>query len=749
MAKKIVLEFEIAGVKQQLKTFADLKEAIKASEEQLQSAEFGSDAFQKQLAAIEELKEAYKDLGKTAEQTAQEEADAAEKASKATADAAKEAAEKRQAAADDFEKFAKGLVDAAAGIAIAFGATDEEAQAMTANLLKFQGIATGVKGAIEAVGVVTKNWAAIQKILNAVLFANPIGLIVLGVAALAAGIYLLIKNIDSVITYFSDWRNAVLALLGPIGWLILAWKAFNDEQDEQESEREKAANKAHDNAKRAIDDIKKQHQEFVAGKEKENEGIELKIEMLENEGKSTYELRKQYAENNAAIVQDTLESTKKMLLAKQEEFRVLAELAGMTKDAYAESIGLDYEKLVTDANTLLDKLTLEYEVAQSRVTKIERDEQEKRADAAEENLSEKQRSILAMLEAEILMADTVREKADAEIAYIKKKNEFLLMDKKLTSGEIILIKEQEANDIEAIEDGVTKSQREQLEKQKAEFAKTYDANLQKAIDTNKKIDEANKKKIDDETSRIAELQGKYNEANITETDAVKQKYQQQQSDLREMLKYNIIDEGEYKKLSIQNKADEIAGKLDIASTYAAAVNKLANDIFVFADIIGKKDEASKLARAKRQFQIKKGLDIVEAGISGAKAVAQGISQFGPPPSPLGIAAIASAGFITAAQIAKIASAKFEGGGSSSTSTPSIPSSGGAAGSLNASASMSPQFNPQTLYAAGANTTNMTPFNSSAKEVGPVQPVVIQNNISLSEINAGNATLTNLMAATTI
>jgi hypothetical protein len=64
------------------------------------------------------------------------------------------------------------------------------------------------------------------------------------------------------------------------------------------------------------------------------------------------------------------------------------------------------------------------------------------------------------------------------------------------------------------------------------------------------------------------------------------------------------------------------------------------------------------------------VNIAEAGIDGAKAVTKAIAQFGPPPSPLGIAGIISAGAITGLQIAAIASRKFDGGGAGN--APSVP-----------------------------------------------------------------------------
>lgn len=81
--------------------------------------------------------------------------------------------------------------------------------------------------------------------------------------------------------------------------------------------------------------------------------------------------------------------------------------------------------------------------------------------------------------------------------------------------------------------------------------------------------------------------------------------------------------------------------------------------------------------AKRQFQRNKAMQLGAAAMDTASAVLKAIATFGPPPSPMGIAAIVSAGVIGAANIAKIASAKFEGtAGSISPPDISIPDMGG-------------------------------------------------------------------------
>lgn len=58
------------------------------------------------------------------------------------------------------------------------------------------------KGVLIAVAIATKVWAVAQGIFNAVMSANPISLIVIGIAALIAIIVLLVKNWDTVVAAF-------------------------------------------------------------------------------------------------------------------------------------------------------------------------------------------------------------------------------------------------------------------------------------------------------------------------------------------------------------------------------------------------------------------------------------------------------------------------------------------------------------------------------------------------------------------
>ena len=202
----------------------------------------------------------------------------------------------------------------------------------------------------------------------------------------------------------------------------------------------------------------------------------------------------------------------------------------------------------------------------------------------------------------------------------------------------------------------------------------------------------------------------------------------------------------------QAKADaiEAAYQQDIANNnytedQKKAKRKEASDaIAKIQDASNKAIDASNRDLAEKQFKRQKALNIVNAVINGAQAVLQAIANFGPPPSPLGIAGIAAAGIITAAQIAAIASQKFDGGSTgaaTSVSTPTIPDTTTSASSPIAGASTGgfTGFNQGVLgtpNGAGATGTTLNP-NPPAQRVYILESDITttQRRVSTLESNA--------------
>ena len=92
----------------------------------------------------------------------------------------------------------------------------------TGAMIKQKAIAAALMAKQFVVTAATKAWTAAQWLLNVAMNANPIGLIITGVAALAAGAYLIIKNWDKVIAFFQKLKDKLKGILTRIKQVIVA-----------------------------------------------------------------------------------------------------------------------------------------------------------------------------------------------------------------------------------------------------------------------------------------------------------------------------------------------------------------------------------------------------------------------------------------------------------------------------------------------------------------------------------------------
>ena len=118
---------------------------------------------------------------------------------------------------------------------------------------------------------------------------------------------------------------------------------------------------------------------------------------------------------------------------------------------------------------------------------------------------------------------------------------------------------------------------------------------------------------------------------------------------------------------VEEAAKAAEKKATIEQQYRDSVVALSEGIFAISNSLGKQDEKSKEARAKRQFNIQKAMNLAMAVIDGHKAITASLAAapvaIGPIPNPAGIASLTFAIATTAANIAKIASARYSGGAS--------------------------------------------------------------------------------------
>lgn len=161
-----------------------------------------------------------------------------------------------------------------------------------------------------------------------------------------------------------------------------------------------------------------------------------------------------------------------------------------------------------------------------------------------------------------------------------------------------------------------------------------------------------------------------------------------------------------------------------------AAQQLTDLFFAFKRRNMQKGSAEELAAAKKQFKINKALAITTATIQGVQGVLAAFSSGAAVPvvgAVLGPAYAVLAGVVAAANIAKIASAKFDEGGGGG--------GGGAVTSGGATPSV-PIPSPPTLNTPGANTNTGTTFDSTGKNTSATTPTINVNaTIGVDEINS--------------
>lgn len=143
-------------------------------------------------------------------------------------------------------------------------------------------------------------------------------------------------------------------------------------------------------------------------------------------------------------------------------------------------------------------------------------------------------------------------------------------------------------------------------------------------------------------------------------------------------------------------------------------------------------QEDKIKRA--QFNRDKALRLAQVGIDTASAIVKGIAEFGPPPSPAGIAAIASASIIGITQALAIANQQYQSG---TAPTPPQLGSGATGGGLTGASAST--FTANT----NAQTTDLTGFQQGQGQNIPVSQVVVlesditgtQNKVKLQEVKS--------------
>lgn len=420
-----------------------------------------------------------------------------------------------------------GAVGDVTSAMILLGGENESLEQMAANIEQALGVSMAFKGAIEG-------FSSAMKLFNNVLKANPIFLLAGVIAAVVAGAILLWNNFDKVKEAFQGvgiwvkdlidsmgaWKNVILALLGPIGWLVMAWDYFFGEQTKKLSEQQKREQELFEQRTKRGKEIAKQHQARLQQIKEESEAekeafddrqeiYDLDIARMEAEGKNSDALKRAKIEDQLEHERFVLESIQKQIDSWTKYYEDLFVLSGKSREDFIAQMkgqGIDLERLQQEALDLVEEQNRKLYQAETELIGFERQLREKNTKEVKEAVEEQKAAyrdlqaerldFLARLEAaENEFLDSQLSARDREINAVRDKY-FVLIEEAIQFGEDTAILEeaqrQRIKEINDRYDQEEKAAREQKEAEKlAAQIETIDKYQQRAEIALKAVEDFN------------------------------------------------------------------------------------------------------------------------------------------------------------------------------------------------------------------------------------------------------------------
>jgi len=595
-SKKYTFEVEFKvddkDIKKSISSLDDLKSTISELEKEASGMDLGSEAFEETKNKIDELKAKYGELSKS-QVAATKEAEAAETAS------IKAREEKYMQLGDNIEKFAKGVTDVFAGVMIAFGASGESAEEFQKTLAKGIGIATAVKGGIEAMfagykllGQVMPVVSAGVRLFNAALAANPVLLIVAGIAALVAGLA-----------------------------ALFSWLGSSEDASED--------------AAAAMEELGKQAEQTTQQYEKLSYAIEFQNKILEDNAKTELELvklrggtNKEIAEAESKLLNTKISNNQKTLAGYNKELSALKDILAsqneklkiLEKEGDVSGDYEKYNKALETYNATMDKHNeLIKKIDQSNLNTIQLNNQvklqrEKNAQAILKDAEEERKQIEETKKKE---ADALKERQQKWKEYSDNRRNYA---RQLRDLEISLIQddnERQAAEINEkykrqIED--VKANEKLLADEKKNLVLQLEANLaQDLADLQNKIREDQQKKDQEALDKKIDMYAKYDEFVV--------------ENMREGLDKQIAEEQAAFEQRITQLDEFLANGIITKEQYDLQYEDLKKQSEDRITQYTKEEEEKRTAVAEEEKQkridakneeIEKGLQITEAGLNAAK-----------------------------------------------------------------------------------------------------------------------------------
>lgn len=485
-------------------------------------------------------------------------------------------------------------------------------------------IQTGVQ---KALNVAVGSGSKAMKLFRGALLATGIGALIVGIGALIANFDKLKRMITGVSETQEMLNKAQHEAVSAISEELNALDELSDTINEENTSREdKVA---------AVQSLQKEYPDLLKN--------------IDAEKTSTEELNKFIGKNTELIM---LQSEMKVLAKLREE-----ELEKQIQASVAAKTG-ENEAFYDGINAISGSLwgLEDYDSAQkiaAQRTKEATDEAEKNITVLDEHKKAVEEKIKAILEGLPTQEDATD--ADEKAAEANKKAAEAAKDRRQAALDLKESLEELERTVRRRNLTDTAKNLEDIKEQRDEELRIAKEGFEQGLRNEKQYENLKLQILRDFKERRDEILPPA----VTATLSPRQVAEVETTKTTEKLKTEAVAEGEM-------------NRVDLADRAASSINSITQSMFEVTNNLGKQSSKAQEKRAERQFQVQKGLDIVTAGIDTAKAITQAIAQFGPPPSPLGIAGIASASAIGAAQIAAISSKQFKAG--------NVSGGGGSAGS---------------------------------------------------------------------
>lgn len=602
-----------------------------------------------------------------------------------------------------------------------------ESEALVQTMVKLQAI-QGVVGSIQGLSQGLKESTIGMKALSLAqgLYTTVVGtstgamkifriaLASTGIGLLIAGIGLLIANFDKLVNFMQPVINGLKAIGDAIGLTDFAGKEAASNEKKRNEERYKQLQKERALREKNFNDEQKAYDRLIAiqnaegknstelTKQKIQASIAYQKELLKegeiafaNTQRLVENLPKALREQNQELFEERrkeLDDLKNQILDSENELKLIDINAKKEASSRAKESRDERNKIETERLFNLQKLEMEF---LDELEKLDEEHYQK-------TLTDQQKEETAVNDKYFRLIETAKQYGlDTTDLEAKQQIELADIRKKYDDEAIKTAKEREEKILE-IREKFNALFRDQFQQQIADARKSNQDQIDELEKANKegiisdgefyiaKLKLANdladkEKEIEKEKNEYIKQQNiKAREEQLKGIQSVidgAQKGLDGLSQINDLV--NQIDQARLN--SIQSRRDENLESLDAnleaqleredltADQKTAIEQNFAEQKFKVQQKAFEEEE--KIKRA--QFNRDKALKLAQVSIDTASAIVKAIAQFGPPPSPLGIAGIASAGVIGLTQALAILNQQYQGG-----TAPSPPQIGGAsAGSL--------------------------------------------------------------------